>query len=332
MAKSGNQKLKLMYLRDILLKNTDESHAITMSEIIKALEACGINAERKSLYDDFEMLREYGMDIQGMQEGRSYNYKVLDRPFELVELKLLVDCVQSAKFLTTKKSNELIKKIENLASKYEASQLQRQVYVSERVKTMNESIYYNVDMIHNAISSNTKISFNYFQWNVYKKEEIRRNGERYIMSPWALSCNDDNYYMVAFDEFENKIKHFRVDKMLKIEILNEPRVGKKDFSEFDMGLYARKFFGMFDGEETVVRLECDNSMAGVIIDRFGKNVMIIPQDENRFITNVKVAVSRQFLGWIIGLGSQVKIVGPAEVVDKIKQEINRLNKQYTEEE
>ena len=152
------------------------------------------------------------------------------------------------------------------------------------------------------------------------------------MSPWALSCNDDNYYMVAFDEFENKIKHFRVDKMLKIEILNEPRVGKKDFSEFDMGLYARKFFGMYDGEETVVRLECDNSMAGVIIDRFGKNVMIIPQDENRFITNVKVAVSRQFLGWIIGLGSQVKIVGPDEVVDKIKQEIKRLNKQYTEEE
>lgn len=212
MAKGSNQKLKLMYLFKILMENTDETHSISMSDILFKLKDYGITAERKSIYNDLESLRQYGVDIVGVQRDRTYYYNVANRQFELAELKLLVDSVQSAKFLTTKKSNELIKKIEGLASKYEASKLQRQVYVTKRVKTMNESIYYNVDNIHTAIAGNRQIRFQYFQWNIKKKMELRHNGEYYRVSPWALSWDDENYYLVAYDDTEKIIKHFRVVK------------------------------------------------------------------------------------------------------------------------
>ena len=192
MPKSSNQKLKLIYLMKILLERTDETHSITMPEIIDALAAYDISAERKSLYNDIENLRVYGLDVIGTQEDRTYSYHIGNRQFELAELKLLVDSVQSAKFITAKKSNELIKKIEGLASKYEASQLHRQVFVTGRVKTMNESIYYNVDRIHTAISENSRITFQYFQWNVDKKMELRHDGALYEVSPWSLSWDDEN--------------------------------------------------------------------------------------------------------------------------------------------
>lgn len=328
MAKLPNQKLKILYLMKVLLEKTDESHSITMPEIIAELEAYGITAERKSIYNDMECLRQYGLDIIGEQYDRTYYYRIGNRQFELAELKLLVDSVQSAKFLTAKKSNRLIKKIEGLASKYEASQLHRQVYVAERIKTMNESIYYNVDNIHNAIAKNSKITFQYFQWNVKKEMELRKNGALYEVSPWALSWNDENYYLVAYDSLEQMIKHFRVDKMLNITVTAEKREGKSLFQTFDMAVYAKKMFGMFYAEEQTVKLECANSLAGVIIDRFGKDVMLIPKDDSYFTVNVKVAVSLQFLAWIIGLGEDVKILEPKTVVDRMNGEINRLIRQY----
>ena len=312
----------------ILLEKTDETHSITMSEIMDALRAYGISAERKSLYNDIENLRVYGLDIIGTQEGRTYSYYVGNRQFELAELKLLVDSVQSAKFITEKKSNELIRKIEGLASKYEASQLHRQVYVSGRVKTMNESIYYNVDRIHTAIAENSQITFQYFQWNVEKKMELRHDGAYYEVSPWALSWDDENYYLIAYDSTENIIKHFRVDKMLRIESAKKRREGRQVFKSFDMAAYARKMFGMYGGTEEWVRMECDNSFAGVMIDRFGKDVSMIKLDDNRFTVNVEVSVSRQFLAWIIGLGDGVTLVGPENVVEMMKDEIDRLTKQY----
>lgn len=328
MAKLPNQKLKILYLMKVLLEKTDESHSITMPEIITELEAYGITAERKSIYNDMECLRQYGLDIIGEQYDRTYYYRIGNRQFELAELKLLVDSVQSAKFLTAKKSNRLIKKIEGLASKYEASQLHRQVYVAERIKTMNESIYYNVDNIHNAIAKNSKITFQYFQWNVKKEMELRRNGALYEVSPWALSWNDENYYLVAYDSVERMIKHFRVDKMLNITVTDVKREGKALFQTFDMAVYAKKMFGMFYAEEQTVKLECANSLAGVVIDRFGKDVMLIPKDDSHFTVNVKVAVSLQFLAWIIGLGEDVKILEPKTVVDRINGEIDRLIRQY----
>ena len=328
MAKSPNQKLKLLYLMKILLEQTDENHRITMTEIIENLASYNISAERKSLYNDIESLRLYGLDIIGIQEGRTYFYYVGSRRFELAELKLLVDSVQSAKFITAKKSSELIKKLEGLASRYEASKLHRQVFVAGRVKTMNESIYYNVDRIQTVIGENSKITFQYFQWNVEKKMELRHDGAVYKVSPWALSWNDGNYYLIAYDGEKGIIKHFRVDKMLHIELNGEKREGEQVFQSFDMAAYARKMFGMYGGKEERVRLECENSFAGVIIDRFGKDVTLNRLDDTHFFVNVEAAVSRQFLSWVIGLGEGVKIAGPESVVARMKDEIRRLMRQY----
>ena len=328
MAKGTNQKLKILYLMKILMERTDENHSITMPEIISALEAYGISAERKSIYSDIESLRTYGLDIVGEAEGKTFYYRVVDRTFELAELKLLVDSVQSAKFITEKKSNELIKKIESLSSKYEAQQLQRQVYTSNRIKTLNESIYYNVDLLHDAINENSQIKFHYFQWNVDKKMELRKDGAYYVVSPWGLSWDDENYYLIAFDATANKIKHYRVDKMLHIELTGEKREGKDHFDKFDMALYAKKMFGMFAGEEENVKIECHNRLAGVIIDRFGKDVTMIKKDIDHFTVNVKVAVSKQFLAWVMALGNDAKIIGPDRVVQQVKDELTRLCELY----
>lgn len=328
MAKGNNQKLKMIYLMKILLERTDDEHSITMSEILSALESYGVSAERKSIYSDIENLRLFGMDIIGEQQGRTFRYHVGERQFELAELKLLVDSVQSAKFITAKKSNELIKKIEGLASKYDASKLQRQVFVSERIKTMNESIYYNVDKIHSAIGTDSQITFQYFQWDIYKKMVLRKEGAWYKVSPWALSWDDENYYLIAFDSGEDKIKHFRVDKMLHIEKIDARREGNDQFRRFDMAVYARKTFGMFGGEEKNIKLVCKNEFAGVMIDRFGKDIIMLPLDEERFSVNIKVAVSRQFLAWIFALGEGVTIIEPESVVCRMREEIERLQLQY----
>ncbi len=332
MAESGLQKLKILYLRKIFLEKTDETHSISMSEIISSLASYGIRAERKSIYSDMEQLKLYGMDIIGEKEGNSYSYHVGERQFELAELKLLVDSVESAKFMTRKKSDQLIHKIEQLASQYEASQLQRQVYVSGRVKTDNESIYYNVDALHEAIAQNVQISFQYFNWNVRKEQVLRHNGERYVVSPWALSWDDENYYLVAYDSKEDKIKHFRVDKMLRIAMEDRRREGVARFRSFHLGDYAKKTFGMFAGEEETVTIQCVNELAGVMIDRFGQDITMRPVDEGHFQVRVKVAVSRQFLGWIMALGEGARITGPDSVITQVKDEIRRLSLQYGEQE
>ena len=231
-------------------------------------------------------------------------------------------------FITEKKSNALIKKLETLVSKYDAQKLQRQVYVSGRIKTMNESIYYTVDAIHNAISENKKIKFQYYQWNVKKEMELRHNGAWYHISPWGLSWDNENYYLVGYDSAAQKIKHYRVDKMLHIKLSNESREGKEHFKKLDMADYAKKSFGMFGGKEQKVNMLVKNNLAGVIIDRFGKEVMMIPANDEHFTVNVDVHVSRQFLGWVFSLGKDIKIIGPDEVVEEMKMEGKRLVEQY----
>lgn len=330
MEAGNNQKLKILYLMKILLEKTDETHSITMPQIIEELQAYGVSAERKSIYNDLENLRLYGLDIIGEKEDKAFAYRIGSRQFELAELKLLVDSVQASKFITAKKSNQLIKKIEGLASKYEAAQLQRQVYTSERIKTGNEGIYYNVDKIHSAIASNVQITFQYFNWDVNKKQVLRKDGALYQVSPWALSWDDENYYMVAYDSEEEKIKHFRVDKMLHIDLTVDRREGSQKFKAFDMGAYAKKMFGMFAGEEEMVKILCKNELAGVMIDRFGKEVTMVKVDEEHFYVNVKVAVSRQFLSWVMALGDGAKIIGPERVVIKVREEVERLVRQYEE--
>lgn len=328
MPKGTNQKFKLYRLAQIMMKKTDEEHYITMPEIKEALAEYDITADRKSLYNDLRDLEILGIEVEGEQDSNRYRYHVVNRPFELPELKLLVDAIQSSKFITEKKSNSLIKKLETMVSEYDAQKLQRQVYVSGRIKAMNESIYYTVDAIHNAISENKKIRFQYFQWNVKKEPQLRHGGAWYHISPWGLSWDDENYYLVGFDSEAGLIKHFRVDKMLRIALSNETREGREHFKKLDMADYARKSFGMFGGEEETVKLQVSNGLAGVIIDRFGKDVMMIPVDEDHFNVSVDVRVSRQFLGWVFSLGESVRILGPEAVVDQMKAETQRLIGQY----
>ena len=299
-----------------------------MPEIMAELAEYGVTADRKSIYADLRDLSILGVDVEGEPIGNRYHYHVVIRQFELPELKLLVDAIQSSKFITEKKSNALIKKLEKLVSKYDAQKLQRQVYVSGRIKTMNESIYYTVDAIHNAISEDKKIKFRYYQWNTKKEMELRHNGAWYHISPWGLSWNDENYYLLGYDSESEKIKHYRVDKMLHIKLSEERREGKECFKNLDMAAYAKKSFRMFGGKETSVKMLVHNHLAGVIIDRFGKDVMMIPADKEHFTVNVNVYVSRQFFGWVFSLGSDIKIVGPDEVVDQMKTEAERLMEQY----
>ena len=328
MPKGKNQKFKLYCLAQIMLEQTDEEHYISMPEIIEALAAYDITADRKSLYQDLRDLEKLGIEVEGEATGNRYHYHVISRFFELPELKLLVDAIQSSKFITERKSNALIKKLERLVSKYEAQKLQRQVYVSGRIKTMNESIYYTVDAIHNAISENRKIKFQYYQWNIKKEMELRHNGAWYHISPWGLSWDDENYYLVGFDSKAGLIKHYRVDKMLHISMSEEKREGSEYFTKLDMAEYAKKSFGMYGGEEQTVKLLVDNSLAGVVIDRFGKDVMMIPTDGNRFTVSVNVRVSRQFMGWVFSLGEKVKIIGPDLVIQQMREEVSRLVRQY----
>lgn len=328
MPKGSNQKFKLYRLAQIMLERTDEEHYISMPEIMVALSEYDVTADRKSIYNDLRDLSVFGIEVEGEPIGNRYHYHVTNRSFELPELKLLVDAIQSSKFITEKKSYALIKKLETLASRYDAQKLQRQVYVSGRIKTMNESIYYTVDAIHNAISENKKIKFQYFQWNAKKEMELRHNGAWYHISPWGLSWDDENYYLVGYDTDAGMIKHYRVDKMLHIKISDESREGKEHFKKLDMADYAKKSFGMFGGKEQTVKLSVHNKLAGVIIDRFGKDVMMIPADEEHFNVNVDVRVSRQFLGWVFSLGSDIQIVGPDDVVEQMRKEIARSVEQY----
>lgn len=324
----SKQKLKILYLVDILMRNTDANHDITLQEILDKLEANGVTAERKSLYDDIAQLGDYGIKVEKKQYGKTVHYKVINRDFELAELKLLVDSVQSAKFITEEKSNELIKKLERLTSRQSASELQRQVHVAGRVKAMNNDILSNVDAIHSAIASDVKISFQYFQWNVKKEPELRKNGERYVISPWGLSWDDENYYMIGYDSEAKKIKHYRVDKMMNTKIIGNRRDGKDIIKKMDMAAYAKKMFGMFHGEEQSVEILCENGLAGVMIDRFGKDVRMLKVDDEHFRVFVKVAASKHFIHWIMALGDGAKIIGPESLVKEISDEIKRLIKQY----
>jgi len=327
MARSSFQKLKILYVMDYLLKNTDEEHPVSVARLIEHLESHGISAERKSIYDDIECLRDFGLDISQTGTGKTNGYYVSGREFELPELKLLVDSVQSSKFITHKKTMSLIKKIAGLASVHEAKLLNRQVYVKNRIKTMNESIYYNVDEIHRGIAENKKIRFHYFEYTVQKQRRFRKEGAWYTISPYALAWDDENYYLVGFDSEAGIIKHFRVDKMADIGICAEERDGADSYAAMDMAVYARKTFGMFTGEETQVKLRFENDMVGVVLDRLGRDVMLIPDGPEHFTLRTNVVVSPQFFAWVFGFAGKAKILEPKSVVDAMREQLKNVSEQ-----
>ena len=328
MPRNSNQKLKLLYVMQYLLRASDETHPVTINQLISFLQEKDIPAERKSLYDDIAALQQFGLDIVQEKKGSFCGYYVGSREFELPELKLLVDSVQSSKFITHKKTLSLIKKIESLASIYEAQLLSRQVFVKDRIKTMNESIYYNVDEIHAGITQNKKIRFRYFDYTITGERHFRHDGNYYEVSPFALTWDDENYYMIAFDSEAARIKHYRVDKMVKISTLDTPRDGQEAFESLDMAAYAKKTFGMFSGTEEHVRMRFDNQLVGVVIDRLGRDVMLIPDGEDHFLVNADIYVSPQFFAWILGLGSLAQIIGPENVVQQMAEHLAKITPMY----
>ena len=329
MARSAYQKLKPLYIMNYLLQNSDEDHLVSMSQLIEHLAAHGIPSERKSVYDDIEALRVFGLDIVQGGSGKNAGYYIANRSFELPELKLLVDSVQSSKFITHKKTATLIKKIETLASIHEAQLLNRQVYVKNRIKTMNESIYYNIDAIQSGISQNKKIQFKYFEYTVQKTRHYRKDGAFYVVSPFAMTWDDENYYLVAFDSQAGIIKHYRVDKMTEISSTEEDRDGLDAYQALDMAVYARKVFGMFSGEEESVQLRFENHLVGAVLDRLGQDVFIIADGDDHFTLRADVVVSPQCFAWVTGFGAAAQIIGPNDVVEKMRQHINSVAALYS---
>lgn len=315
MAKCENQKLKLLLLKDYLEQHTDEEHPASMAELLEHLAAHGISAERKSIYADLQALEDYGMDLI-RTGGKNAGYYLGSRVFELPEVSLLVDAVQSSKFLSEKKSMELIKKLETLASRPQAQSLRRQVAVSGRVKTMNESIYYNVDKLHDAINHNSQITFRYFEWGIDGEKHFR--GDVRTATPVLLCWDSENYYLVAHTETHG-VTHFRVDKMASINETGAARTVTKETLGIDPADYSKQVFSMFNGEKVAVRLRFHNSLAGVVIDRFGRDIMMIPDGNEHFCLTTEVRLSPMFLSWLTSFGDRVKILSPDSVIEAYKK-------------
>ena len=310
------------------MEKTDEDHHMTVNDLIDELDRFGISAERKSIYSDVELLKNFGADIV-CDKTRTNNYYIASRDFELPELKLLVDAVQSSKFITHKKSNELIKKIEKLTSLHEAKELHRHVIVNDRVKTMNESIYYNVDAIHHAIQHNRMVQFKYFDYTVDKRLKFRRNGEVYCVSPYALTWADENYYLIAYHDRYQDISHFRVDRMSEINVSDEPRPIISEFEDFNVVDYSKRVFSMFSGESEKVDIEFHNSLINVVIDRFGKDVLIHSKTDERFRVTVEVATTDAFFGWLLMFGEKAQIISPANLVSSMEAYLKNVLKMYS---
>ena len=324
MAQSANYKRKLLILARFLLERSDEDHPVSRQEMQEELKRWGLAAERKSIYDDMEQLRELGLDVQ-TRRGRGGGWYVGARDFELAELKLLVDAVQSSRFLTRRKSDALIQKLEGLTSVHLARQLQRQVYVDRRVKTMNESIFYNVDKVQGAIAANKVITFRYFEYNAARERVFRRGGDKYRLTPYGLIWDSENYYLAGWDELREEVRHYRVDKMADIVVSAKTGYLREGWTAEG---YARRHFGMFAGRPCQLRLRCENRLAGVVIDRFGLEVSLVPDGPDHFTALVDLVVSPPLWGWLFGLGPGVEVRSPSWAVEEFAARLEEVAALY----
>ncbi len=317
MPKTAEQKTRLLKILEILERETDDAHMITEAQLRARLAAEGIEAERKTILNDLHALEDYGIDIVN-RRGRNGGFFIASRKFELAELKMLVDAVQSCKFIPARMSRGLIQKLCSLTSRHAAGQLKRQVHVAGRVKHENETLLYTVDTIHAAIAEKCKITFVYNEWTLHKTLKPRHGGAQYTISPYMLLWDEGYYYLVGYDEAADCPKHFRVDKITGADVLYENRLGEEYFEKIDPAVYAGETFGMYGGEETLVTLLCDNSLVGVILDRFGKKVTIKEENETRFRVTVRVRVSPVFFGWVLGYGAKMRVVAPENITEQVK--------------
>jgi predicted DNA-binding transcriptional regulator YafY len=328
MPRSADQKLRLLTLMKLLQEKTDENHMLTVPQILGELESRGISAGRKSIYGDLAALRAFGLDVVSIRTAGIVGYFIAGRDFELPELKLLSDAVACSKFITEKKSEELVRKIEGLTSVYEARQLQRQVTVPGRVKTGNEKIYYSVDAIHQAIARDRCIAFRYFEYAAGGEKRFRRDGEKYAVSPYALCWDNENYYLIAHYEKHPNLTHFRVDKMEGVELLEEKRRPLPDGAAFNPAEYSKKVFHMFGGEEETIELWFNDSLLGVVLDRFGLDAEIRKADTEGFTVTVHALVSPPLLGWIFSFGSGVRILSPESLREQMRENALQCAAEY----
>ena len=325
MPKSDNQKLKIFHILDYLERNSNAGHPVRASELIEMLEKRhNILCERKSVYSDIAALQEYGVDIVSIP-GKKGGYYIASRNFELPELKLLIDAVQSSRFLTEKKSRELIEKLCNQCNEHDARLMRRDVLVSGRVKSMNETIYYNVDAIQDAISQNKQITFRYFDWGLDGKRKYR--DKDYQASPYGLCQDNENCYLLAFSP-RHGITSYRVDRMAEIQLLKQTRVPCPELTGKKLTEHANRLFQMYSGEATNVKLRFHRSLINVVIDRFGRDTMLIPDGEEHFVFTVNVAVSPMFLSWVIGFGNKARILYPQSVIDDCRRMCEEAMSQY----
>ena len=317
MARSANQKLKLLYLCRILMEQTDEEHPLSVQELIAQLAQYNIQAERKSIYDDLDALARFGVDVQ-CRKGRSPGWFVGGRDFELPELKLLVDAVQSSSVISARTSKRIIHKLEALCSDYEGTQLQRQVYVDGRPKTDSQTLLYSIDALHTAINRGCLVQFR------YKGSSAVRT-----VSPWQLAWENGCYYLIAYqDEKAPPVRHYRVDRMAGVLVLDEPRRGKEFFRTFDLPAYLRKHFNMFGGTEYRVTLRCAADLEPVMRERFGREPVFCPEDAEHFHFDVPICVSQQFFGWVCGFGGKVEVTAPAAVRAQLHEMLQGLAEQH----
>lgn len=327
--KSESKKLIPLYLQKLFLEKTDKTHYIRMSDILSYLESKNIFADRRTIYAAISLLNYIDFEIIGIQEKGGYKYHHPSRLFNNNELKFLIDSIATSKFLTEKKSKELINKIKSLGSSFDAQTLNRNVLLSKRIKSMNDKVLKNLDYIHAAIAADKQITFQYLQWNTQRKLVLKSN-KLYVSSPCAVSLTDDNYYLISFDSKSNDLRHYRIDKMQSITVTNTARAGKELFHSFDIVDYSRKTFGMFGGKEETVSIEAANYLVGVFIDRFGESANIRPNFDNpgTFIVRITVNISPQFFAWIFGLGKNVKIISPESIANDYKQMIESVLSNY----
>ena len=315
----GRASLKTICIIRILMEQTDEEHYLNAAQIGEILEReYDLKLDRHTIYAEMKKLEDADLDIM-KRDGRNGGYYIGSRQFEMPELKLMVDAVQSSRFFTKKKTEELIRKLETLCSKNQAKQLSSQVVVYNRPKAVNETIYYNVDKLHSAIYHNRKITFQYADWTARKETILRHDGAIYEVSPFHLVWDDENYYLIAYDENAGKIKHYRVDKMRSIDVTKLERIKLPEEKKIDLATFSKKTFGMFGGRDVKVTLRCKNHLAGVLIDRFGTDIWMTPSGEDHFTAQVTVTVSKQFFGWVTAIGKDMKIQAPLDVKDEYRQ-------------
>ncbi len=319
MAKRPNQTKKIPLIIKMLREETDDEHGLSMSQIIERLAEEGVEAERKSIYRDFEVLRDCGYDVI-KRPGRPTEYALGEREFQYPELLLLVDAVQGSRFLTKRKSQQLIQRVKGLTSVHQAEALERHVHVERRIRTQNESVYYNVDAIQEAIAARKKVAFRYFRHDVNQRKVYGKDGGTYRETPVHLVYSDGYYYLISFNDTHDDFVRYRIDRMSHIQVLDEPATRNDRIANFDVEEFALQAFGMFGGDKVRVTVEFEESAIDQILDRFGREgAIIIPQADGTGHATFTIRKSAVFFGWLAGFGTRARIIAPTTLAEEYRE-------------